>query len=317
MSQDKYFFKISPEVLQKDIIEKNYDDIDFGLYKPIEYVLQNGFIQELNFTISLSQDVKDIGFYTPFDGTVEQLNQITNFVISGNPMNVYQIVFFDTSIKEGKVNIGSEFTIDWGDGISEQINPFLYDSVTHNYPLEDGDYTITYTRKNKWGEAKIQKTISIPINPSNIEGEVVYENEPFIISGFTSSKLNELKLYGQIKYETLRPIIKKGEFYGQITEMNDQYTAYTVNEIDYFDYPDGTTIYFVESYGLNEDNQVYSGTTKEEVLLGIVDSPEIQSEVFIDRGKLSGLESLQRLGEIDNIGDLQNYGYKYFKINNQ
>ena len=43
--------------------------------------------------------------------------------------------------------------------------------------------------------------------------------------------------------------------------------------------------------------------------------PEIQNGVFIERGKYSAFEGLQRLGEVDNIGDLERYGYNYFKIN--
>jgi hypothetical protein len=43
--------------------------------------------------------------------------------------------------------------------------------------------------------------------------------------------------------------------------------------------------------------------------------PEVQSNVFIERGKYTAFESLQRLGEIDNIGDLVRYGYNYYKIN--
>ena len=49
----------------------------------------------------------------------------------------------------------------------------------------------------------------------------------------------------------------------------------------------------------------------------MVSSPEIQSDVFIDRGKLTAFEGLERLGEVDNIGDLETYGYGYFKINNE
>jgi hypothetical protein len=38
--------------------------------------------------------------------------------------------------------------------------------------------------------------------------------------------------------------------------------------------------------------------------------------VFIERGKNSGLERLIRLGEVDNIGDLEKYGYGFFNIIN-
>jgi hypothetical protein len=49
----------------------------------------------------------------------------------------------------------------------------------------------------------------------------------------------------------------------------------------------------------------------------VIDEAEIQSNVFIDRGKYSGLERIERLGEIDNIGDLDKYGYGFFDVTTQ
>ena len=54
--------------------------------------------------------------------------------------------------------------------------------------------------------------------------------------------------------------------------------------------------------------------TKEEVLMGVCDQPEIQSEIFIERGKQSVMEPNLRLGEINTMGGLINHGYKYFRI---
>jgi hypothetical protein len=39
------------------------------------------------------------------------------------------------------------------------------------------------------------------------------------------------------------------------------------------------------------------------------------SDIFIERGKQSGLEALMRMGEVDNVGDLEKYGYGFFKVN--
>ena len=48
--------------------------------------------------------------------------------------------------------------------------------------------------------------------------------------------------------------------------------------------------------------------------MGVIDEAEIQSNVFIERGKMSALESMNRLGEVDNVGDLEKYGYKFFNV---
>jgi hypothetical protein len=312
---DKKYIKISPEVLEKNIIDEYYESVEFGLYKPMEYVLANNLLGDINIVINLSQNIKDLGFYTPYDGIIEQENQLNNFILSGNPDNYYEIIFYDTSPKFSKLKDGTQYFIDWGDGNVDEVNINEQNFKAHFYPIEDNTYTVTYTQKNRWGEQVTSKKVKIPYDPS-VSGENTFsDNDPFLVTGFTKSKISELKLYGPIKYEELKQVYKNGEFYGQINTINDEYTGYTINNIDYYDYPNGQTLFIVESHGLNEEDLSFSGLTKEEVLLGIVDSPEIQSDVFIDRGKLSGLENLQRLGEIDNLGDLQNYGYKYFKFN--
>ena len=86
--------------------------------------------------------------------------------------------------------------------------------------------------------------------------------------------------------------------------------------MNYYDYSDNTTIFAVESSGLTEDMLICSAITKNEVLLNVIDEAEVQTNVFIERGKLSALERIERLGEIDNIGDLEKYGYEFFNIIN-
>jgi hypothetical protein len=39
--------------------------------------------------------------------------------------------------------------------------------------------------------------------------------------------------------------------------------------------------------------------------------------VYVERGKNSAYERVQRLGEVDNIGDLLNYGYGFFNVQNR
>ena len=60
-----------------------------------------------------------------------------------------------------------------------------------------------------------------------------------------------------------------------------------------------------------------SAITKEEVLINVCQEVEIQSELFINRGKQSVFETSQRLGEIDTIGALEIYGYGFYQINKE
>ena len=57
--------------------------------------------------------------------------------------------------------------------------------------------------------------------------------------------------------------------------------------------------------------------TKEEVLMNVVERPETRSNIFIERGKISVFEKIQRLGQTFNLGQLTLHGYGFYKINKQ
>ena len=68
------------------------------------------------------------------------------------------------------------------------------------------------------------------------------------------------------------------------------------------------------SSGFTQDDLILSAITKNEGLLNVIDQPEVQTDVFVERGKQSVNEYIARLGEVDNVGDLEKYGYKFFKV---
>jgi hypothetical protein len=96
--------------------------------------------------------------------------------------------------------------------------------------------------------------------------------------------------------------------------MNPVFTAYTINDVNYYDYSDGTTIFFEPSSGFTENNLTQTPITKDEVLLKVIDQAQIQTNIFIERGKNSAYERIQRMGEVDNLGDMINYGYGFFNV---
>ena len=61
---------------------------------------------------------------------------------------------------------------------------------------------------------------------------------------------------------------------------------------------------------------VQSAITKNEVLMNVIDQPQLFSSVFVERGKNSALENFRRIGEVSTMSDLVNYGYNFFNIQN-
>jgi hypothetical protein len=207
---------------------------------------------------------------------------------------------------------------------------------------------------NPWGITKVSKTIKTPFtNPTiyNPKGEAFfapssgnwigtpvsydyifsgdavnvvsaqtsnnYVTIPFTVSGLTKSRVNELAQYGSPKFQVGVPVISNGQIWGAISNINPTFTAYTITGVDYYDYSDGTTIFFQQSSGLTENNLQASPITKDEVLLKVIDQAQVQTTVFVERGKNSAYERVMRMGEVDNLGDMINYGYGFFNVENK
>lgn len=66
--------------------------------------------------------------------------------------------------------------------------------------------------------------------------------------------------------------------------------------------------------GWNETNTSLSAITKEEYLFGITQLPEVESDVFIDRGSTTVLEKHLRLSEIESLEHLERYNNGFYTL---
>lgn len=192
----------------------------------------------------------------------------------------------------------------------------------------------------------IEKIDGTAIKPYN------YYSEGGIISGLTGSRLSEVKTYNRntpyvvdLDVDTSTYFNYKGiEINGvtRVTNLNGP-TGYTFDSEDntyigttgqttgilYNDYEsireivnqDTNQIKLIpltevqfKSEGWNETNTSLSGLTKEEVYLGIVFPPKVESDVFIDRGSVSILEPHLRLSEIESVEHLEIYKNSYYNL---
>jgi len=312
-------------------------------------------LTNLSVPILLRQTAVDAGYYSPFDGAVLQKDVVTNFLFSSTTSQPYVWNVYNTSDQFQKFLDLSAYKVDWGDGTpKETITTYAPNSITHTYPSATKEYIITLEQTNPWGVTKVSKTINVPFtnvtiyNPNGetffmpltgnwigtpvsydyiFSGDAVnevsaqtsnnYVTVPFTVSGITKSRINELALYGSPKFQVGVPVISNGQIWGAISDMNSVFTAYTITEVNYYDYSDGTTIFFQKSSGLTSNNLTSVPITKDEVLLKVVDQAQVQTNVFVERGKNSAYERIMRLGEVDNLGDMINYGYGFFNVVNK
>jgi hypothetical protein len=173
----------------------------------------------------------------------------------------------------------------------------------------NGSWSETPQTQNYYNDYDANNTVEYQISENFVD-------VPFILTGFTKSRLNDLASYGLQKFRNDVVINLSDGTTGVVTSQSPEFTAYTINDQSYIDFSGGTSIFVVESRGLTDNMIVATGITKLEYLMNVIDQPIIQSNVFIDRGKYSGLESFRRIGEIGNIGALRNYGYGFFDVKN-
>lgn len=104
---------------------------------------------------------------------------------------------------------------------------------------------------------------------------------------------------------------------GQTTGLRyDSYSGRTYNIIKLDGTADAklrTDVRYVGE-GWNITNVDLSAITKTEYLLGIAYPPEVQSDIFIDRGSTTVMEDHLRLGEIKGLDALLDYGNGYYKV---
>ncbi len=197
---------------------------------------------------------------------------------------------------------------------------------TYSQPSPPSGYTISMSGMSPWGSNVVKKTVHVPysnvtiLNPkgtatftpaggswsaTSLMYDFIYSGDstcdttltsitdfttiPITITGYTQSSLNDLKQYGQTPFKLNTAVTGTSGNVGIYKGPTGDGLGirYIVNGVEYIDYEDGTTIFMVKSSGLTSDMLICSAITKNEVLLNVIDEAEVQSEIFIERGKQS------------------------------
>ena len=297
-----YYSVFDGAVLQKDVINNFLFSGTTG--SPYTYSFYNTSDTEFIKFLSLVKYVVDWGDGSP------KVTLTSTSPISHN---------YPTSNSEYHITMTA--TSPWGISKITKTITTPFDNVTISNP--NGTATFTPAGGNWTGTSFNYDYIFSGDSNTDINDffSYNYTTIPFLITGYTESTINDLAQYGP-----------KGNLYGgkfkvgvQVTgttgsvgtvwgpDPNGLYTAYTINQIDYFDYED-FTLFMVYSSGFTQNDLIMTGLTKNEALINVIDQPEVQTNVFIERGKNSALEYIERIGEVDNVGDLEKYGYGFFNV---
>ena len=301
--------------------------IDFGYYSVFDgAVLQKDVINNFVFTANTSNPYTYI-FYNTSDVEMVKFLGLITYTLNWGDGSPEITLTTPGPINHTYPSSDSEYTITmkanspWGISLVQKTITVPFTGTTISNP--NGVATFTPTGGN-WSGTPINYEY-IFTGDSNTNLADFYSNNytqvPFLVSGYTESSINDLSQYGR-KYNLLGGKFKIGVEVTGTTgcvgtvwgpDVTNVYTAYTINNIDYFDFED-YTLYVTYSSGLTQNDLIMSAITKNEGLINVIDQPEVQTNVFIERGKQSVLEYIERIGEIDNVGDLEKYGYGFFNV---
>jgi hypothetical protein len=315
------------------------------------YVGPLGYDQVIPIVLEANAD--EMGVMSSFDGNMEQVEQLVNFTYkqSGSVVTVYNTVNPDKlrKIVEQKYTIkwgdGPSGSLDVNGGVLYSNFP----TASHTYS-STGNYTLNLFLDSPWSKEKINKNITVPntgsvvenvlgtfsgftIPYTNITGSLDYINESKF-SSFTGSailkymaiggsKIGELKKYGQTTVSSSMYVT--GLFSGSA------YTGYTLEtgsiisgslvtgsiptgSLWYMDFADGYTMITGKTSNFTKEEVINNVITRNEHFLGFIDDPSVYSDIFVERGRQGVMEPNLRLGEIDNMSELEVYGNGYFKV---
>ena len=286
------------KILLEDSVDRSYDSPTWGVMTATTFYLK----------INLTQTMDDMGLFTdieyiPKDGKVESQ---PDYTLLKDKLSASGITFpFMT---------GATQPIMTGITGTTAIILRMPDKVESDY-YNFGNLPITGSTDSKIDEVKSYKRDN--------QYRIGFDTHVETYSAYTNVSIigvNRIKTMGEPRiyvFDTPNDVNlgTDNQVYGL------QYLEYTGKTRDIVIDNIRTTIpltnFRVIGEGWNGTNTSLSALTKEEYLFGIISKPEVQSDVFIDRGQLTIMDMHLRLSEIKNLGELARYGNGYYKLNKQ
>jgi hypothetical protein len=286
--------------------------VDIGYYNVFDgFVLQKETMTNFLFSADTITDPNGyvIRFYNTSETEFKKYLQLSNYYIDWGDGTPIQTVttsspnfYSHTYSQDGEYTISMSGMSPWGSNVIIKEITIPYTGVTISNP---NGVAYFIPSGGSWSGTPLMYDYLFSGDSTcdaQINDITNFTTVPFTITGYTKSTISDLRVYGKKTqlwaggFKIGVPVTgtsgSVGVVWGEF--QNGLYTAYTVNDIDYYDYNDGTTIFSVKSSGLTTDMVVCSAITKNEVLLNVIDEAEVQSNVFIERGKNSGLERIEK-----------------------
>jgi hypothetical protein len=246
--------------------------------------------------ILITQNIDDMGMFTDIDYIVKDK--------AATPVDY-------TILEDKLIDLGLKFAFMTGatnpsfttvNTPQNLWNVLRYPSNTENNYYNFVDIVISATTDSRIEDVRSYSAIN-PFRTNFDVNSETYEN----YEGLTVNGVDRIQSMGEPKIYVLdTPNDLKLGTNNQISGLQfKDYSATTKSELRYI------------GEGFNKTNISLSALTKEEYLFGIISPPEVENDVFIDRGITTVMDMHLRLSEIKNLKGLESYGNGYYKLNKQ
>jgi hypothetical protein len=292
---------IKRKILLENSIDRNYNSKKWGKLSADTFFIN----------ILLTQSIDDMGLFSDIETSAKTQNGSVNYTVLTQYLD--------------SLGVTHNFTIDGNTAYPNSLDATPFEKVTLRYPSATvnqfynygGNAVLTGATDSKLEDLRSYKrNDQYPVNfvinsetygafddiTNQIEGVdlISVYSEPIVYVFDTPQDINlgtNNQEYG-IQYKDYSGITRSSVISGD-----------TINE--------PLTIFRFKKQGWNETNTSLSALTKEEYLFGITSVPEVKNDVFIDRGTNSVLDKHLRFSEISNIGELEEYGNGFYKLNKE
>ena len=289
---------IKRKILLEEAIDRNYSGNTWGTVTATTFYLN----------IQLNQTMDDMGLFTDINYLPKQK--------SGSSSQLVDYTILIEKLEDLAISfpfINGTVPMDFSSILTPTDRAVLRlptKPLSHYYYY--GNNPLTGSTDSKIDDVRSYKKDEPYIAGFNINEETYLNYKNILINGVNRvTNIGEPKTY---VFDTTADLS-----IGMPTQTTGiQYKDYSASTINPILLPEGidlpTTTFRFISEGWNQTNTSLSAIMKEEFLLGIISRPEVENDVFIDRGVVPVLDYHLRLSEIKNLGQLQQYGNGYYNI---
>jgi hypothetical protein len=146
------------------------------------------------------------------------------------------------------------------------------------------------------------------------------------VTGTTTQGLTESTLFEFINYGTGKTVnvgsISAGKEVISKSGLTNGSTLYIIKQsgntnLYFYEYSATTgvtTYYQYTPNGMGRNDLSFSGITKRDILVGIIEEPKINNYAFILRGNTNVFEPVMRFCDVNTVDDITDYNNNFFKV---